>query len=80
MMESYWPTAADAPDVHAGAQADMLDAGEGLDLALVVNVFLVFSHDIDIIPDQMAQGDVVAKPVNFIHRWRIFRYQWMRLD
>ena len=35
----------DAPDVHAGAQADVLQRGERLDFAFVVNVFLSVSHN-----------------------------------
>src|SRR5207237_5943476 len=35
---------ADATYVHAGAQADVLERREGLDLAFVVNVLLVFGH------------------------------------
>ena len=36
---------ADAADVHARAQPDVLQGGQRLDLALVVNVLCVFSHD-----------------------------------
>ena len=32
---------ANAADVHAGAQADVLQRGEGFDFALVVNVLVV---------------------------------------
>jgi len=35
---------ADAPDIHAGAEADVLQRRQGFDLALVVIVFRVFSH------------------------------------
>ena len=35
---------ADAADVHAGAQPDVLERGERFDFALVVNVLLGFSH------------------------------------
>jgi hypothetical protein len=35
---------ADAADVHAGAQADVLERRKRFDFALVVNVFLFFSH------------------------------------
>ena len=35
---------ADAPDVHARAQPDVLQRGQRLDLALVVIVLCVFSH------------------------------------
>src|SRR5581483_7772276 len=35
----------DAPDVHAGAQPDVLQRGERLDLAFVVNVLLRFGHN-----------------------------------
>ena len=39
---------ADAPDIHAGAQANMLQRGERLDFAFVVNVFRFFSHNSDL--------------------------------
>ncbi len=35
---------ADAPDIHAGAQTDVLQGGQGLDFALVVNLLRFFSH------------------------------------
>ena len=34
----------EAPDVHAGAQPDVFEGGEGLDFALVVIVLRFFSH------------------------------------
>ncbi len=40
---------ADAPDVHARAQADVFEGGERLDFALVVNVLLVVSHSLSVI-------------------------------
>ena len=38
---------ADAPDVHAGAQADVFEGTERLDLALVVGVFFFVSHGVE---------------------------------
>ena len=37
---------ADAPDVHAGAQSDVLEGGEGLDLAFVVDGGFAFGHGV----------------------------------
>ncbi len=37
---------AEAPDVHAGAQADVLDRGERLDLALVIDVLFIVGHNL----------------------------------
>src|SRR5688572_16364466 len=37
-------TVADAPDVHAGPEPDVLQRRQRLDLALVVNVLGAFSH------------------------------------
>src|SRR5262249_15001694 len=37
---------ADAANIHAGAQADVLEGGEGFDFALVVIVLRVFSHNL----------------------------------
>jgi hypothetical protein len=35
---------ADAADVHAGAQANVFQRGERLDLALVIDLFFSVSH------------------------------------
>ena len=47
-----------APDVHAGAQPDMLQRAEGLDLALVVNLFRFFGHR-NIVVVKMKQSDPI---------------------
>ena len=35
---------ADAPDIHAGAEADVLERGKSFNFAFVVNCFWFFSH------------------------------------